>query len=362
MHSEIGSNFWLNPHENLRDLPLGTPSQFGCEGSDYVWLSTGRSAIRFVVQAIEKDHPDVRKTVVLPPFTCHTVIEPFIEAGYETHYYEVDEKLGTTAERILQCVDIHHPSMILFHRYYGFDTIQDVNELCNELRDKGVFTIEDCTQCLYSIFPRSNADFFVGSIRKWVGTPDGGFAVCREGAFMGKPTETDVELETAKTKASFAKYRFLFEHQGDKASFLQQYREAEDILASRTVFYTVSAFSASVQSNLDVQFLKKRRRQNYKTLLQELLFSSEIQPLFSQMDNDAVPLYLPVFVKDRSSLQAQLAQHAIFAPVVWPKADCLGSVCDEAESLYQHLLCIPIDQRYDEEDMLRIAKTINNFF
>ena len=52
MLSEIGSNFWLNPNEVLVDRQLGTPEQFNCKGEDYVWLSTGRSAIQYVIDQV----------------------------------------------------------------------------------------------------------------------------------------------------------------------------------------------------------------------------------------------------------------------------------------------------------------------
>ena len=59
MLSEIGSNFWLTPNQRYDVKPLGTPKQFNCEGSDYLWLSTGRSAIKFVIKTIEARSPDL---------------------------------------------------------------------------------------------------------------------------------------------------------------------------------------------------------------------------------------------------------------------------------------------------------------
>ena len=47
MLSEIGSNFWITPDEIQGDIKTISPSIFNCAGSDYVWLSTGRSAISY---------------------------------------------------------------------------------------------------------------------------------------------------------------------------------------------------------------------------------------------------------------------------------------------------------------------------
>ena len=361
MLSEIGSNFWINPDEELKDKPLGSPEQFGCIGSDYVWLSTGRSAISFAIKTIEERNPQLKKSAVIPPFTCHTVIEPFLHAGYEVHYYSINEKMEVSSDEILKCANEHDAAIVLYHKYYGFDTLPDINELCATLRKQNRFTIEDCTQCLYSEHKKSDADFFVGSIRKWQGTPDGGFTVCRDGVFHDKPEKTDIALEQAKIKASLAKYKFLFDHEGDKSTFLHFYREAEDVLIAQEGFYAISFTSQKMQSNLDVSFLKNRRRMNFQTLLSGLSGFNEVSPIFNKLDEDVVPLYFPVLTKDRAALQTYLRQHDIYVPIVWPKADCLGEVCKEAEYLYQHLLCVPIDQRYDVDDMKRIIETINNY-
>jgi hypothetical protein len=360
MLREIGSNFWLNPNETLIDIPLGTPLQFNCKGEDYVWLSTGRSSIKYVIIDIEKRNPNLKRVAVLPSFTCDTVYEPFLKAGYKVFYYPVDKDLTTTSKAILQTVNEHEASIVLFHRYFGFDTLDvQLDRMCETLRNLGKYSIEDCTQCLYSNIPRAHADYIIGSIRKWTGTPDGGFAVCRENHFSLKPNQTDMTLEQAKVKASYYKYRFIFEFEGDKEEMLTMYREAEDILNNQTEIFAISEMSASVQANLDIKNLIRRRKENYNLLLQSL--KGPIEPLF-ESDENAVPLYFPILVEDRSSLQKHLVKNAIYAPVVWPKDEQQPTQCEGAENAYQHLLCIPIDQRYNVDDMNRIVGVINKYY
>lgn len=361
MQREIGSNFWLNPYEYLTENPLKSPAQFGCDGSDYVWLSTGRSAIRFVIEAIEKNCPGLRKVAVLPSFTCNTVFEPFLNKDYEVHYYPVEKNLSTTVDSILQTVIEYNPSIVLFHRYFGFDTIDGrLDVFCDTLRKLGKYSIEDCTQCLYSNIPRSKSDYTVGSIRKWTGTPDGGFAVCKKGSFLCKPQIADVKLEKAKIEASYAKYHYLYDNKGDKSVMLNMYRHAEDILDQQSIIYSISETSAKVQSNLDVGYLRKKRQDNFIFLRDSII--TPIKPIFNLETDREIPLYFPILVEDRSALQKFLVENAIYAPVVWPKDEKQPKQCETTEYLYSHLLCIPIDQRYDQDDMNRIVKVINSFY
>ena len=362
MLKEIGSNFWISPEETRPNHSPFEPQRFGVEGSDFVWMSSGRSAIRIVLETIGKRHPEVNKTALLPSFTCHTVIEPFLDFGYQVIAIPMDEHLASDADTILELQARHKAGIVLVHRYYGFDTLPDFDRCVVELRNKGVMVIEDCTQSLYSCVARSDADFLVGSIRKWCGVPDGGFAVCKEGTFENKPEECDVELEQLKLDASRLKYDYIFQGLGEKSIYKEKYGKAEGILAGQTRFFSIGKFSQTIQLNLNVPSLKARRRINYQTLLDGLKDVPGLKIVFDELKDEVTPLYFPVFVDDRGGLQGFLADNDIYAPVVWPKAACCPKVDETTDNTYCHLLCIPIDQRYEEDDMNRIIKVIKQFY
>lgn len=361
MQSEIGSNFWITPEELNGDPSIGINiKQFGCIGSDYTFLSTGRSAISYVLDTIELRNPDVKKVAVLPPFTCHTVIEPFLAKGYEIKTFHVGRDLKSMAVDVLNVVETNQAGVVLFHRYFGVDSIKDIDTIIPTLRRMGIIVIEDCTQCLYSSFQKSDADYWVGSIRKWCGVPDGGFAICREGYFDNKPTQIDIDLQRAKKEASILKYEYLFEGKGEKSVFLNKYREAEDILAAQKHYFTISDLSISIQNSQNVQLLKLKRRENFEILAKGLANHKDIDIVFSVLGGNEVPLYCPILCKDRIVVQKELVKNSIYAPIVWPKADCCPIVDEDTEYIYEHILCIPIDQRYNTDDMERVVGVIKS--
>lgn len=359
MRREIGSNFWIAPEDLEAERAEAAPSVFGCSGGDEAWLSTGRSAISFALEEALRRRPGMGRTALVPPYTCHTVIEPVLDAGYHIQTYPVDGALFTDGGAILSAAEECGASVVLVHRYFGFDTLPGIGEAVEAMRERGIVTVEDRTQCLYSGFAPLPADYTVGSVRKWAGMPDGGFAVCREGAFPVKPAGPDTALEAAKTAAGLAKYRYLFENAGDKPSFLEAFREAEEILCRQDRYYAASGLSLRMQAALDTDALRRKRRENYRTLLEGLRDCPGVRPLFPELPEDAVPLYFPLRVeKDRAALQSWLREADIYAPIIWPRPEALPPVCPEAEDLYQHLLCIPVDQRYDWDDMERAAERI----
>lgn len=360
MHSEIGSNFWISPNEGKGGKLLYPPFQFGYHGSDYVWMSTGRSATRLVLKTIEERNPDIKKVVLLPPFTCHTVFEPFIDFGYEIHTMSMDLNLMTNVEDIVRCQNTCKAGVVLVHRYYGFDTLPGFNQAVKTLHENGVIVIEDCTQCLYSDFAISDADYEVASIRKWCGVPDGGFAICKDGCFINKPIQPDKNMVEAKRIASELKYQFLFEGKGDKPTFKAKYREGEEMLDNQTDYYAIGDLSAAIQAELNVNLLKNMRRTNYKVLLEGIRNIAGVKVIFDSLPDDVVPLYFPILVDDRETVQDLLADNDIYAPVVWPKEDNCPAIDEVAKTIYEKILCIPIDQRYDIDDMQRIVNVINN--
>ena len=132
------------------------------------------------------------------------------------------------------------------------------------------------------------------------------------------------------------------------------------MLDNQNGYYAIGKLSAAIQAGLDIKLLKKKRRDNYKVLLEGINNVAGIKVLFDSLPDKVVPLYFPILVDNREQLQSILADNDIYTPVVWPKADNCPSIGDHAELIYKKILCIPIDQRYDVEDMQRIVGVIKN--
>ena len=106
--------------------------------------------------------------------------------------------------------------------FFGFDTIKELRPHILELREHGITVIEDETQSMFSCKPLINANYFVGSIRKWIPLPDG--------AFVTVPIHLEKEnkeLVAAKMKAFIMKGDWILNGIGEKQTFQQAFRKAE---------------------------------------------------------------------------------------------------------------------------------------
>lgn len=355
MLKEIGSNFWLS--QDGKDGGKIDSGLFNTFYQDVIYTSSGRGAISVVLSDLEINS----KRVLLPSFTCETVIEPFLNHGYDVSYYEVEKNLVVNIDKFLSDVKNYVPDIILVHNYFGFDTTLEIRTAIEELKESGIIIIEDLTQNLYSNYKRLSANYYVGSFRKWAGIPEGGFALKSKGNFKNKPNIYDNRLLESKVVAMKAKYDYIFCDIGDKEDYLKMYSEAEDILNDEKEIFKMSDYSYNQQANLDIDNLVKRRRDNYNHLLKNIK-NTKIKPLFYKLSSDVVPLYFPIICeKERFSLQNCLRKNQVYAPIVWPKPNCITDNIENADYFYNNLLCIPCDQRYGYEEMNRVIELLNSW-
>ena len=361
MMREIGSNFWLSAEIQGADGKIDL-ADFGiCDVSDQIDTSTGRSAESIIVSRIVAETPMGKRTALVPPFTCHTVIDPLLAQGFTLYAYPIDKALNMTAPMLRTALIETNAKVVLLHRYFGFDTLRDCASVVEEFSDHGVTFIEDHTQSMYSGHEALPAQYHFGSFRKWLEIPDGGFAASSSGRFGSRPTAEHRVMIATKLKACREKHRYMQYQTDDKDSFLKLFQEAERLLDSQDIPYRMAEESRAILAQTDKDGLRKDRRRNYSLVHEGLKGNEHVRLLMPELTDKDVPLFLVITVDDRAGLQAKLKEEDIFAPILWPRPESLPDICDEADYLYSHALCLPIDQRYGEDDMLRVVECVNRY-
>lgn len=69
---------------------------------------------------------------------------------------------------------------------------------------------------------------------------------------------------------------------------------------------------------------------------------------------------LPVLVNNRDEVQRQFAKGSLYSQLLWPLSDEARNVCKTAAKMEEEMLAIPIDQRYDYDDMEQIGHIIRS--
>lgn len=356
MLSEIGSNFWeYSLNKSKRECLLWW------EKNEYnrVYFKSGRNAIKALCKILYEK----KKSVLIPAYTCETVIQPFIDEGWEVDYYFLNDDLSLNLSDLQEKCNRIKPSVVYCHSYFGFDTINEDARGISLLKEQGIVIVEDITQSLFSNHYLKCADYYVTSLRKFLAIPDGGVLISTQSLHFEdiKEISNDVvetALEAFDLKATFfTNYDFTI-----KDLFREKYQKLGKMISENSEICSVSEASLRIFDTCNIEEIVSKRVANYKTLLEGLACNNTIRIIFQDISDGIVPLYLPVYVKgSREKLQEYLAKSNVYCPVIWPKPVQI-EVRDEVLSfMYHKMLCIPIDQRYGIEEMGKIVDLLMSY-
>jgi len=355
MKKEIGSIFPLSNSILSEAESRQVPFQ-----GDRIYYSLCREALFDIAKAMI----GTEKTVLIPAYTCQTVIIPFEETGWHCEYYAITKDLRINEQHLLSLIDVHHPSLLVVHPYFGMDLNENETILLTIIREKDIDIVLDLTQCLFSTKQYPFATFVVASYRKWMPIPDGGYLKnFSEKSIISQPQNENEEFTDREIAAMYLRGQYFGnEEQRTKSISIRLSKAADAIVESNITPHKMSQVAYNLLNEHDVVVNQQKRCANFFYLYEHVQESERVTKVCKNInDVTTAPLYFTIYVKDRPTMQRVLAQDAIYAPVIWPVEDGRVLVNDEVKYIYDHLLAIPCDQRYDETDMQRVVEIINNF-
>lgn len=373
---EIGSIYEINPdlfaHKHTEAMPQLRLKEIEKYHKKHIrYTASGREAIALALKSFEEKRPDVSKRCLLPAYMCDTVFFPFERAGWEIHFYHLNRKLTADIEELRKQIKQVRPDLIFIHSYYGIDTWKSVRPLFHEWRAQGICIIEDVTQSYYLNNAGKEADYCVGSLRKWYAVPDGGFVASDESLMEGTLhpnkvfTEAKMDLLTQKWEYLHG-VRSFEERRALKEDYLQKNRETEAWLDVYAGIGAISEESSYILSQTDEEECKNKRIENRKYLQENLADKTQFVPVFDKESEcgtaDSAPLYFPIYAADRDKLQRFLSSCDIYAPTLWPiGTENSDSLWEDEHYIYEHILALPIDQRYGMREMQLVIKALEQY-
>lgn len=355
MKKEIGSIFPLS------DLDLSqaesAQSQFP---SDRIYYSLCREALCDIANALN----GTTKKVLIPAYTCQTVITPFEECGWQCVYFPIKSDLRIDTHGLVKIVEETNPSLVVVHPYFGMDLNDEEIATLVTIKETGVDIVLDLTQCLFSTKNFSFATFIVASYRKWMPIPDGGYLMNLSNCESIRQPENEYSEFTEREKAAMYLRGQYFDNGEQRTKAISiKLSKAADHMAERNIApHKMSQVAYNLMQNENLELNQQRRFENYIYLYNNIIENDKNTKVCKNMSAvTTAPLYFTIFVKDRSALQRLLVNDAIYAPVIWPVEDERVLINDEIKYIYDHVLAIPCDQRYDEKDMQRAVEIINNY-
>ena len=292
--------------------------------ADAIALNSGRFCLEYVLRCRHY------KKVYVPYFTCDSAIEPIKKLGIRYEFYHIDKEY-----RIIGEIRLNDGEALMYTNYWG---LQDA--YCQLLASKyGRRLILDYTQAFYSE-PIIGIDTFY-SCRKFFGVPDGGYL------YTDAQADFAIAQDESYTRMSSLVKRIDI---SPEAGF-QDFHEISSMFHEMPI-RKMSNFTKRMMGGIDYEHAVRRRIDNYNTLQQQLGGR--------KLNFGEVPMVFPYTSEAGQELRRSLIANKVFVAKYWPNVDEWAGEHALETWMANHILPLPIDQRYDVNDMDRIIYLIKN--
>ena len=288
-----------------------------------VLLNTARNALRYIIRAYHI------KKIAVPYYTCPVVWQAVRGENADMVFYGINEQLEA------ELPDLPPDTFILLNDYFGVKA-----DYIGRMAGQYSNLIVDDAQSLFA--PKTGLAHFK-SPRKFLPLPDGGIAVCDR--------RTDEELPQDESWGRCL-HLLIRSDIGANAGF-REYQK-NDAGLDRLPVMEMSNLTRKMLGACDLESIKKKRLSNFSFLHSHLRQINELDLCLSDKD---VPMIYP-FLTRKPNLRSILIAHRIYVARYWPgiERECRKNSFEVY--LQNNLLPLPVDQRYDEEDMKRILELI----
>lgn len=318
--------------------PIGGEIQYEDDGLFNYLTDSGRSSIRLFLMSGLKN-----KKFLLPDYLCKIVLSVFNELCVDYSFYKVHETLSIDVNEINK----HDFDVLYLINYFGM-TYHDLFDRISG--DK--FIIEDSVfipVVKYAKYRKNWVSF--NSFRKVSPLADGSLIKSSFELNESLIVNESAPFSKIKYDAKRIKNEYLKNDLFSEESYLSYFNRGEEIIDNQGLIYSISNKSKyallNYYSSLDNEYHIRKENFHY---LDKYLSNFRINE-----DSPYVSHYV-LKLQRRDELRKYLFSKQIFLPVHWPQVEGLKN------SLYETVISIPIDSRYNIEDMSRIANSIIEFF
>jgi len=343
----VGGEFYYHQRWQLDRPAIST------EGMTFL---NGGKACLIVICDYLLDH-GINK-ILLPSYLCPSIVTTLERCGLTCDYYQINPDLSINLDDLAQKVSVHQA--VYFINYFGFLHPTAVRNYLASLRQKGVIVVEDNAQA--GFMDQTTGEFIFNSMRK-LSPYDGGYLIT--------PLDVAVYVKKYQGRSNrrlpvIREYRkqladYLFQGMGNHDELQQMVNLAEYYYDSDFVVEGDPQEQQHIEQ-LDWEGIKQVRRENYIYLLDLISGISELTPIFPALQEENMPLGLPVYVSgvSRDWLIDELGNAGIGITIHWDEllSDSRLNGNRTAVNMASKILTLVIDQRTSHKQMDYLVRVL----
>lgn len=314
-------------------LPLEAKSGddfFSKYGNEHVVrTNSAKAAIYLAIQQMKL------KKVYVPYYMCDSVLHMLKGMGIDIkQYWLTDELLPNLKEK-------EADAGILLVNYFG---VMDI-KICEEVL-KYTNVIIDHSHAFFCppILREDVCNIY--SCRKFVGVPDGGYLVSKRALCVDlEPDKVSKHFSYLAISAEFGMNEVYAEKMESDRYFYDNYKG-------------MSLLSQSLLSSVAYEQIEKKRKENFGVLNRLLKAHNRFS-----FDENLIASYLYPFWPKENKLGAEALKKALVSKKIYTPTLWRGLIFPQWEDTIEYQISketifLPVDQRYDSEDMEYLANTV----
>jgi hypothetical protein len=293
-----------------------------------ILLNSARSCFEYILLARGY------KKVYMPYYTCEVMLQPLLKHRIAYEFYSINESF-----ELVKIVNLLPGEAFLYTNYFGLK--QRYVEVLSTFY--GTQLIVDNAQAFFA--PRIDSIDTFYSPRKFFGVPDGGYL------YTDYILDSNILIDSSYERMQHLILRI---EKGAEAGYAA-FKKADCSLDNQPIL-KMSKLTEQLLQSIDYEYVRNRRRANFQ-LLHERLRQTNSLSIFD-LDSFSCPMVYPYYT-ERISLRSRLIKEKIFVATYWPNVLewCKGG-CQLERYFVDHIVPLPIDQRYINVDIEKIINLI----
>lgn len=277
-------------------------------------------------------HDGNYRKIWLPIYTCESIKGALTKLGISYAEYHIDKQFQPVDASVAE------NEILLWTNYFGVFEMQWVREHILNVYSNVVL---DNTQ---AFFAEPQLDFYnVYSCKKFFGVPDGAYLIHKNLKF-----QQPVEFKAMPSAAFLLKTI----ENGTNETY-EEYQLHEKRL-EKALLGGMSKLSLKILSSVRYDEVAMKRKRNYEYVDQCL---REYNELHFTLDGQQVPMIYPLLIKSEK-LRDYLVEHNVYVSQWWKWLIEYPMSNEFERYLSRYLLPLPIDQRYELDDLSEMVEIV----
>jgi len=322
-------------------MEIGSDFNLKIKEEKNLFFVSGRCAIKNILNNLIRNN----EKCLIPNYLCDSIFKCF--KNYD--FYNIDNNLNINLIYLKNIIEKYQYKLIFIINYFGKidDNIDVIKKICIE---KNIIIVEDFTHNLYS--NNLYGDISICSYRKSLETPFGSIVI-----------DNNNLLE--KNQTSYFNFKYLFYNiLKINGMFLKNIKYLKFIWHPILKYCENNLNSINYDGFDYINYIfykyyydinnKYIRIENFKYLNKKLKYKSMLK-------NEKLYFSYPILfetIEERNNFKQICIKNKLYFPIYWPLDFDKEHECNHYIS--NHILCIPIDQRYNKSHMNYIIDLINN--